>query len=399
MKHIGDISKNVSMRASEVPPFLAMHILDHCRKLEAEGHSIIHLELGEPDFPTPESVVEAGLKAINDGYTSYTPTQGLLELRETIAEYYYDEYGVTVNPDCIIVTMGSSPAMFLLFGALLNPGEEVIISDPHYPPYPNNIRFLGGVPVKVPLAEVDGFQYHHDAVWERISPLTKGIMVNSPSNPTGMLQSERVLQDLVKTVERNGIFIISDEIYHGLTYDIKAHSILEYTDRAFVMSGLSKRYAMTGWRLGWLIAPEEFIKPIKNLHMNYFLSAAGFVQMAGIAALKHCQLEAEQMRDTYRERRDYLIPEVRRLGFGLKVEPQGAFYLLMNAKRFGLDSVELADRLLEEAYVALTPGVDFGERAEGYLRLSYATSLPDLKEAISRLEKWSKINSKTDCDS
>ena len=377
-----------SERASAIPPFLAMDILDQSRRLEAQGKEIVHLELGEPDFPTPENVIEAAERAIRDGYTSYTPTQGILELRRAISEHYREEYRVSIDPDRIIATMGSSPGMLLVFGTLLNPGDEIIIPNPHYPPYPHNIRFIGGVPVKMELEEADGFKYHPQAVRERLSPRTKGIMVNSPSNPTGMLQGEDVLRGLAGISEETGVFIISDEIYHGVTYGEKAHSILEYTDRAFVLSGFSKRYAMTGWRLGWVIAPEEFIPPMKNLHMNYFLSAAGFVQVAGIEALTNCAEAAERMRVIYQERRDYLIPELRRLGFGIEVEPQGAFYLLINARKFSDDSVSLASDILANAGVAITPGLDFGERAEGYLRISYATAMEGLKEGVRRLGGW-----------
>ena len=380
-----------SARAVEIPPFLAMDILDQARCLEAKGKDIVHLELGEPDFPPPENVVQAAFKAMEDGYTSYTPTQGILELREAIADYYLQEYGAAVHPDSIIATMGSSPAMMLVFGCLLNPDDEIIIPNPHYPPYPNNIRFIGGVPVKFNLAEKDGFKYNLEIIRGKISPKTKGIMVNSPSNPTGMLQDESVLKGLAEIADETGIFIISDEIYHGLTYGVKAHSILEYTNSAFVLSGFSKRYAMTGWRLGWVIAPEAFIPSMKNLHMNYFLSASAFVQKAGIEALKNCAEDVEEMRVTYQQRRDYLIPELRRIGFGLEVEPQGAFYLLINAGKFSEDSVSLAKRILDEAGVAVTPGVDFGERAEGYLRISYATAMPELKKGVEMLGGWVEL--------
>lgn len=383
----------VSSRAREIPPFLAMDILDQSRRLEAEGKDIVHLELGEPDFPTPENVVEAAFRAVRDGCTSYTPTQGILELRAAISDYYSAEYGVSLNPGRVIVTMGSSPAMFLVFGTLLNPGEEIIIPNPHYPPYPSNIQFIGGIPVKFDLYERDGYRYDLQAVREKVTLRSRGIMVNSPSNPTGMLQDAEVLADLAELSRETGILVISDEIYHGLTYGGRARSILEFSDRAFVMSGFSKRFAMTGWRLGWVIAPEEFIEPMKNLHMNYFLSAAGFVQKAGVEALKNCAGATEEMRQTYKLRRDYLLIELTRLGFKIEPEPEGAFYLLLNTKRLSGDSVALAKRLLEEAGLAMTPGVDFGSNAEGYLRISYATAMKDLKRAVSRLEKWLKDNS------
>ena len=377
-----------SVRSTAIQPFIAMDILDKSRCLEAQGKKIIHLELGEPDFPTPENVLIAANKAVRDGYTSYTPTQGLLELRKAVSDFYWEEYKIEVDTDCIMITMGSSPAMFLIFGALLESGDELIIPNPHYPPYPNNISFLGGIPVKFDLDESDGFQYDIYKIRNKITPKTKGIIVNSPSNPTGMLQSESILKELAQLHDETGIFIIADEIYHGLTYGEKAHSILEYTKGAFVMSGFSKRYAMTGWRLGWLIAPKEFMTPMKNIHMNYFLSASGFVQMAGIEALQNCAEAAENMRVIYQQRRDYLIPELRRLGFGIEVVPEGAFYLLINAKKFGVDSLKLADEILSEAGVAITPGIDFGERAEGFLRISYATGMEDLKEAVRRLDAW-----------
>jgi aspartate/methionine/tyrosine aminotransferase len=385
---------NVSKRARAIPPFLAMDVLDQARRLEAEGRDIVHLELGEPDFPTPDNVLQAAVKAVKDGYTSYTPTQGILELREVISDFYKEEYGIEVHPDRVIVTMGSSPGMLLVFGALLNPGEEVIIPNPHYPPYPANISFIGGVPVKIDLDESAGFKYDTDRIRGRITSNTRGVIINSPSNPTGMMQDETVHRQLAAIAEDTGTYVISDEIYHGLNYGAeKTHTMLEFTDRAFVMSGFSKRWAMTGWRLGWIVAPEDFIGPMKNLHMNYFLSAAGFVQVAGVEALRNCDEAVEKMRGTYEQRRDYLLKEFRRIGFEFEVEPQGAFYLLINFKHISNDSLELAKRLLNEAGIACTPGLDFGEKAEGYIRICYAASMSALEEAVSRLEKW--INDKT----
>lgn len=377
-----------SERSAAIPPFLAMEILDQAKKLEAQGRDIVHLELGEPDFPPPDNVVEAALLGIKKGYTSYTPTQGILELRQAVSEHYKLEYSCEIDPDRIIVTMGSSPGMLLVFGVLLNPGDEIIIPVPHYPPYPHNIRFIGGNPLKFELSEDEGFQYDVDRVAKKITMRTKGIILNSPSNPTGMLQSESVHRELADLADKSGVYVISDEIYHGLTYGGKSRSILEFTDQAFVLSGFSKRYAMTGWRLGWIIAPEKFIPAMKNLHMNYFLSASSFVQVAGIEALTHCQDATEKMRATYQMRRDFLIPELRGMGFGLAREPDGAFYLLLNAKNFTGDSLEFSRTLLHEAGVALTPGVDFGPEAEGYVRISYATAMPQLTEAVDRMKRW-----------
>ena len=383
-----NINSYISARAKDIPPFLAMDVLDKAKRLEAEGREIIHLELGEPDFPTPENVTEAALRAVKAGYTSYTPTQGLPELRQAVAHYYRCEYDLEVDPERVIITMGSSPAMFLIFGALLNPGDELLIPNPHYPPYPANIAFLGAKPVKFDLREEDSYCYRPEVIRDKISGKTRGLLINSPSNPTGMVQNGDSMQALAELCEEAGIFPISDEIYHGLTYSVRAPSILEYTDRAFVMNGFSKRFAMTGWRLGWIIAPEEFIPALKNLHMNYFLSAAGFAQMAGVEALQNCRAAADEMRATYQLRRDYLVREFRRLGFNIPAAPNGAFYLLVDFRHISDDSPALAERLLEEAGLAVTPGIDFGSNAEGYIRISYATAMNDLQRAVKRLEKF-----------
>lgn len=374
----------IATPAKAIKPFLAMEILERAQELERQGEEIIHLELGEPDFPTPLCIQEAALKALKEGRTKYTHSQGTLELREAICEHYYDKYRVNVSPDQVLVTAGTSPAMWLLFSALLEPGEEVILSNPHYSCYPNFIRFAGGVPAFIEVDEEDGFQLDPQAVRERIGPKTKAILINSPANPTGTVLSPERMQ----AITGKAPLIISDEIYHGLVYEGKEHSILEFTDRAIVLNGFSKAYAMTGWRLGYVIAPKDFLRPLQKMHQNFFISASDFVQAAGMAALKEAHEDVERMRRIYNERRRFLMKGLRELGFGLASEPTGAFYVLANAKRLTNDSYQLAFKILEEAKVGVAPGIDFGSNAEGYLRFSYANSLENIQEALERLRAF-----------
>ncbi|SDL08896.1 pyridoxal phosphate-dependent aminotransferase [Halarsenatibacter silvermanii] len=375
---------DVSKRCREIPPFIAMDVLEKAEALEEKGQDIIHLEVGEPDFNTPPPVREAAAEALEDNRTHYTSSKGLKELREAIAEHYRQRYDVEVSPEQIIVTTGSSPAILLICSALLNQGEEIIVSDPHYPCYPNIIESAGGEAVKVPVYEEDAFQYRREDIEEKISSETKGIFVNSPSNPMGTLSTAEDLKALAELDP----YVISDEIYHGLVYEGKARSILEFTDRAFVVNGFSKLYAMTGWRLGYAILPEEFVRPVQKMQQNYFICAGSFVQHAGITALQECNEYVENMVNTYDRRRRRIISGLKDLGFGIKNEPTGAFYVFADASRFGEDSYELAFDIMEEAGVAVTPGIDFGENAEGYLRFSYANSLENIEEALNRLENY-----------
>jgi aspartate/methionine/tyrosine aminotransferase len=374
----------ISKKAQEIPPFIVMDVLEKAQELERKGERIIHLEVGEPDFDTPECISEAGYRAICDGKTHYTHSLGLIELREAIAEDYWKRYQVKVSPEQILVASGTSPAMLLLFSALLEPGDEVILSNPYYPCYPNIIRFVGGSPVFVPVMEADGFQYLSEMIEERLSPRVKAIMINSPSNPTGnVMEPERMMK-----IAGFPPFIISDEIYHGLVYEGEAHSILEFTDHAFVINGFSKLYAMTGWRLGYLIAPKEFVRPMQKIQQNLFISASSFSQWGALAGLKEARKDVERMRETYDRRRRFLIPKLKELGFGITVLPTGAFYVLANAKRFSPDSYRLAFDILTEAKVGVAPGIDFGTNAEGYLRFCYANSMENLEEGMNRLERY-----------
>jgi len=376
----------ITSRASQILPFIVMDVLEKAQEMQRMGEDIIHLEVGEPDFDTPQCIREAGERALREGRTHYTHSLGLLELREEICSHYFNKYGVVVSPDQVVVTSGISPAMLILFAAILNAGDEIIISDPHYACYPNFIRFFEGVPVTVNVYEEEGFQYTPSAIKKNIGRRTKGIMINSPSNPTGNLLSRGRLAEIASL----SVPVISDEIYHGLVYGEKEHSVLEFTDNAFVINGFSKAYAMTGWRLGYLIAPKSYIRPMQKIVQNLFISANSFVQWAGVAALRDAESDVERMRNIYNQRRKFLIKKLRDLGLGVKVEPTGAFYVLGNVKSFSEDSYKLAFDILEKARIGVTPGIDFGKNCEGYLRFSYANSLENIEEGMSRLEKYLK---------
>jgi len=375
---------SLARRAQAIEPFLAVEVFERAQELERRGIDVIHLEFGEPDFETPAVVQEAAQKAIKDGRTKYTHSLGILPLREAIAEHYRERYGVEVSPDQILVTAGTSPAMLLLFTVLLDPGDRVILSDPHYACYPNFVRYAEGEPVYVRVEEEDGFQYHPPTIRERLSPRVRAILVNSPANPTGAVLS----RERMAAVAELGPWVVSDEIYHGLTYEGTEHSILEFTDHAFVLNGFSKAFAMTGWRLGYLIAPKPFIRTLQKAYQNFFISTNEFVQWAGIAALREAGEEVARFRRIFDERRRAMIAGLRRIGLGVGSEPGGAFYVLANAKRFTQNSYQFAFQILEGAHVGVTPGVDFGRNAEGYLRFSYANSLPRIEEGLERIGRF-----------
>ncbi|MEE9612461.1 MAG: pyridoxal phosphate-dependent aminotransferase [Desulfatiglandales bacterium] len=371
-------------RARNIPPFIVMDVLERAHELERQGHHIIHLEIGEPDFPTPECICEAGVKAIQDGHTHYTHSLGLIELREAICQHYLEKYGVTVLPDQIVITSGTSPALFMIFSTLLESGDEIIISNPHYPCYPNFANFLNARPVSVNVYEENGFQFRPEDIKEKIGQRSKAVLINSPSNPTGNLLSP----ERIEKIAGLGPYIISDEIYHGLVYEDKEHTILEFTDKAFVLNGFSKAYAMTGWRLGYIITPPEFVRPLQKIQQNFFISASSVSQMAGLTALKEAGADVERMKSIYNKRRVYMIQRLREIGFGLTVEPVGAFYMLVNVKHLSNNSYELAFEILEKAGVGVSPGIDFGQNAEGYVRFSYANSIENIEEGLDRIEEF-----------
>jgi len=374
----------VSPKARDLKPFIAMDVMERAHQMEGEGTDIVHLEVGEPDFKTPSCVVDAAIEALREGKTHYTDSLGLAELREAVAADTRMRTGVDVDPGRVVITSGSSPALLLLFASLIEPGNEVILPDPHYACYPNFIRFFDGVPVTVPVREEEGFQLDPGAVRARITARTRAILINSPANPTGAVLSA----DRIQAIASLGLPIISDEIYHGLVYEGEAHSALAFSEDAYILNGFSKLYAMTGWRLGYVIVPPSILRTVQKLQQNFFISANSFVQWGGVAALQKAGGDVARMRETYARRRPVLVEGLRRLGFGIAVPPTGAFYVFANAQRFGADSYRLAFDLLDRARVGVTPGVDFGSGGEGFLRFSYATSEERIREGLRRIARY-----------
>ncbi len=380
----------LSRRASQIQiaPFQVMEILERARQMEAQGRSVIHMEVGEPDFDTPSVITQTAIEAISSGKTRYTSSRGILPLREAIAQKYHTDYGVSISPDQVIITSGSSAAMMLLFAMSLDQGDEVILTDPGYACYPNFLSLYGAVARHIPLREENQFRVSPEDIKNAITPRTKAIILCSPSNPTGQLVPDEVWE----YVAEKNLIVFSDEIYHGLVYKKQARSVLEFTNDAFVISGFSKLYAMTGWRLGYLIAPPEWIRLLHKGHQNFFIAANTFVQWGGLAALTKAQDDVAQMVTMFEQRRGVLIDELTRHGMPPAYTPDGAFYLLKNFSHLALDSLKLAFDILEKTGVALTPGIDFGETTKSYLRFSYATSCENIKEAVSRLAQYCRDN-------
>ncbi|RLB27638.1 MAG: pyridoxal phosphate-dependent aminotransferase [Deltaproteobacteria bacterium] len=374
----------VATRAKDFRSFIVMDVMERASVLQRQGRDIIHLEIGEPDFDTPECIREAGIKAIKEGKTHYTHSLGIPELREAICGLYRERYGVHINPDQVIITSGTSPAMLLIFSAILETGDEIIVSNPYYPCYPNIIEYAGGRCTFVDTREDDGFQFRPEEVAKAISARTKAVLINSPSNPCGTLLSPERMEKLLEL----GPYVVSDEIYHGLVYEGKEHTVLEYSDRTFVLNGFSKLYAMTGWRLGYVIPPKEFLRPMQKMQQNFFISASSVSQHAGLAAVRDAQPEVEQMRSVFDQRRQYMLKRLKELGFGISVDPVGAFYILARANHISHHSYGLAFEILEKAGVGVAPGIDFGSGAEGYLRFSYANSLENITEGLRRIEEF-----------
>lgn len=377
---------NINPLVQDMTSFIVMDVLERAVELEHEGVNVIHMEVGEPDFEPSKCVADAVIQSFADNKTHYTHSLGTIELRTAIADFYKKEYGVRIEPDQVLITSGSSPAILMVMTLLARRNGEVIISNPGYACYKNFALAANLQPKFVNVEAVDGFLYPIEAVKKSCNSNTCAIMVNSPMNPTGTLVTDTMFKELASL----NIPIISDEIYHGLVYNGKAYSVLEFTDNAFVINGFSKKYAMTGLRMGFIIAPKEYMHSLQIMQQNLFICAPSGAQEGALAALTNPDAETDVQcrRNIYDERRKYLIKELRDMGFVIETEPQGAFYIFANAKKFTSDSYKFAFEVLENAHVGITPGIDFGSNGEGYVRFSYANSLENIKEGVRRLKEY-----------
>jgi aspartate/methionine/tyrosine aminotransferase len=376
-----------SIRATRIAPFHVMDILARARALEAQGRDIIHLEIGEPDFPTPQPVLDAAIAAISGGNVHYTPALGLPELRAAIAGFYRDRYQIDVAASRIAVTPGASGALMLALGVALDAGDEILLADPGYPCNRHFARFVDAVPVPVPVGPETAFQLTADLLRRQWTTRTRAVLLASPSNPTGTLARDDDIGGIAGLCLEREATLIVDEIYHGLVYGAAPQTALAHSDQIFVVNSFSKYFHMTGWRLGWLAAPGWAMDAIERLAQNLFLAPPTPAQHGALAAFGEANLQILELRRAeLQARRDYLAPALRALGFGLPAMPEGAFYLYADVSRFATDSFAFAASLLEQAGVAITPGLDFGDvTPERYVRFAYTQPLSRLDEATGRI--------------
>jgi aspartate/methionine/tyrosine aminotransferase len=371
-------------RTDRVAPFLAMEVMERGMAMSRAGTSIVQLGVGEPDFDAPPPAVRAAIDSLRSGETHYTDSRGIHALREAIATECERRRGVSVDPDQVLVTSGTSPAILLCLNLLVDPGDEVVLATPHYPCYPNMIATCGGTPVLIPTGPKDGFLIDPAAVKKAITKRTKAIILASPANPTGAVQPRAVVEALSSL----GLPVLSDEIYDGLTYgEAEVTSPLGFTEDCYVLDGFSKRYAMTGFRLGYVISPAPARRALQSLQQSFFISTSEFVQQAGLAALREGANHVARMREEYAARRRVLVDGLRGLGLSIPTDPPGAFYVLVDMRHLRRDSLTLAFELLDKAHVAVGPGRDFGEIAEGFLRFSFATAREQIEEGLRRLKE------------
>lgn len=361
-----------------------MDIMERAKEMEASGKDIIHLEVGEPDFDTPLCVQKAAAKAMHEGHTHYTHSMGLPALREAISRHYKKTYGANVSPEQIIITSGSSPGLLMAFACLMDAGDEIIMTDPYYACYRNFARFLDVTPKFIPLYADEGFQLDPVRVKNAINRKTRAILINSPANPTGVCLDETHMKEIAGL----GVPVISDEIYHGLVYNRGQHTILEYTDNAIVVNGFSKAYAMTGWRLGWTVLPQDLVRIAQKMHQNLMICAPSTAQWGGIAAIDHASQDAAKMKETFERRRKVMLETMGQYNIKVAIEPTGAFYVLTDMRGVDMDSMKLAIEILENTGVGLTPGIDFGQQAQGHLRFSYANSEENIIKGIQRVGEY-----------
>jgi aspartate/methionine/tyrosine aminotransferase len=378
---------NIAARMAQIAPFHVMELMARAQALEAEGRSIIHLEVGEPDFPTAAPILEAAQRFLSGGHVHYTAALGLPQLREAISGHYHTRYGLEVSPARIIVTAGASGALLLALGVLVNPGDEWLLPDPGYPCNRHFVRLLEGRPVSLAVDPVSNYQPTATQVATSWTDHTRGLLVASPANPTGTLLDPKTMAALAGIVANRGGTLLVDEIYHGLTYGVDAMSALAISDEVFVINSFSKYFGMTGWRLGWLVAPERHVREIEKLAQNLYIAPSTVAQHAALAAFQpETTAILEARRQEFSLRRDVLLPGLRELGFKVAAEPQGAFYVYADSSSLAADSDQLARQLLTEAGVAATPGLDFGNNdPQAHMRFAYTIERSQIQEGLARM--------------
>jgi aspartate/methionine/tyrosine aminotransferase len=389
-----DARLGIAARVHDIAPFHVMEVQTAARALEAAGRSIVHMEIGEPDFPTPAPVLVEAQRAIARGDIYYTSALGLPALREAIAGHYADHYGVTIAAERVIVTAGSSAALLLVMALLVNRDDRILLSDPGYPCNRHFVRVLEGDPAGVPVGPETNYQLSAELIERHWSPATRGAVIASPSNPTGTTVPADEMRRIAATVARLGGRLVVDEIYAGLAYDGKPRSVLavagEHADDLFVVSSFSKYFNMTGWRLGWVVAPERHIRDLEKLAQNLYISPATVSQRAALAAFAPDTIALlEERRRAFQARRDFLVPALRALGFGIPVMPTGGFFVYADSSAFAADSETFCRDVLHGAGVAITPGVDFGaHRAAAHVRFAYTVEQSKLEEGVARLARF-----------
>ncbi|MGR9051410.1 MAG: aminotransferase class I/II-fold pyridoxal phosphate-dependent enzyme [Gammaproteobacteria bacterium] len=377
-------------RMSGISSFYVMSLLERAKQLEAQGVDVIHMEIGEPDFPTSHRIVEAGIEHLRTGAVKYTPAAGLPELRERIADFYRDRYGVSVDRRRIFVTPGASGAFLLALGASLDPGKRLMMSDPCYPCNANFVKLFEGKALNVPVDASTRYQLSAELIRQYWQEDCLGALIASPSNPTGTVIPGEALQQAISVVDEAGGFFFSDEIYHGLVYDGVASTALQFNSGVFVINSFSKFFGMTGWRIGWLVVPEAYVEAVEKLAQNIFIATSTHSQYAALAAFERSTLdELEGRRLLLEKRRDFLYDNLLELGFKISCKPEGAFYIYADCSNFADDSFRFAGDLLEVEGVAITPGIDFGVyNAERFVRFSYVVSIERMDEALARLQHF-----------
>jgi len=380
----------LARRMSCISPFYVMALLARAKELEQQGRDIIHLEIGEPDFPTPAPIIAAGLEQIATGQVKYTPAAGLPALREKIVVFYQAQYGVCITKEQVFITPGASGAFLLAFGITLNPEESILMADPCYPCNSNFSYLFNGQPQLIPVTAADDYQLTAAQIQSHWQAHSKGVLIASPANPTGTLIKPAVLESAIDQTTALGGCFFSDEIYHGLVYGQQASCALQFSQEVFVINSFSKYFGMTGWRVGWLIVPPAFIDAAEKLAQSIFISTATASQYAALAAFAPETLqELERRRIEFAARRDFLYQALQEIGFKIAIKPEGAFYIYANCQQFTDDSFQFAHDLLEATGVAVTPGKDFGQHnAQHYLRFAYTTPIARLQEAVQRLQQF-----------